>query len=108
LERGELVGDPFQRALPARGVAARLDRVAADDEAPPGLALADDHLLDLQVLGDGAVAARPGQRNGVGMAGAQLLADDEVPAGALQIAAVVLAAEAGVEHPDDAVQATLA
>jgi hypothetical protein len=49
------------------------------------------------------VAALPGERGGgLVAAGAELLPDDVVAAGALEVAAVALAGETAVEHPDHA------
>src|SRR5262249_10361799 len=57
------------------GVADGLVGVEADDEPVPGVREPD--LLDLQVPGDGLVAALPGQGGGrPGGAGAELLPDD--------------------------------
>ena len=101
---GELVGDPGERLGAAGGVAVGLVLVAADDEPPARLALADPHLLDLQVVADGAVAARAGERLQVRASGAELLAEDVVAASALQVAAVLLGSEAGINDPEHPVE----
>ena len=81
----------------------------ADDEAVAHGAVVDAHLLDAQAAVDDVVAALAGQRGvRLGAVGAQLLADDVVAAGALQVAAVALAVEAAVEHPDDPGQVPVA
>ncbi len=81
--------------------------VVADDE--PVTRVVDFDFLDLHVVGDGGVAALAGQgRFDLGRAGAQLLADDVVPAAALQVAAVVGGGEPTVGDPDDAGQAPVA
>ena len=69
LERGQLVGDAGERYLPAGGVASSLVEAAADDEAAPALALADPHLLHLQVGADIPVAAGAGERRQTGAPG---------------------------------------
>ena len=67
--------------LPHSGVALGGVGVVADDEPVLGVVEAD--FFDLQVVGDERVAALAGQRLvGFGGAGAQLLTDDVVPAGA--------------------------
>ena len=84
-------------------VALGLVGVAADHEAVAHRAVVDAHLLDLEVAGYGLVAALAGQRRkrflGVG---AQLLADDVVPAGALQVAAILGRLKAAVGDPHHA------
>src|SRR3990172_2166559 len=87
----------LKELLPYRPVADGLLRVAADHEAVANLALADDHFLDLEVVGDLLVAARPGKR-GSGLQGAlaDLLAHDVVAAGTLQVAPVLRRRHAAV------------
>ena len=97
-----------ERLLAVELVAARLLEVAADDEASARLALPDPHLLDVQALVDDPVAALAGERRAVLRSLAQLLAEDVVAAGALQVGAVLRRGEAGVGDPDHAVQPPLA
>ncbi len=62
LDAGEL-GLRGARSLLAAGVVAfGLGGVVADDEALGGVAVADADFLDAQVVADGPVAARAGQR----------------------------------------------
>lgn len=77
-------------ALADGGVADRLGGVAADDEAVAHDPLVEDDLLDLEVAGDGVVAALARQgRLRLGALAAELLAGDVVAAGALEIAPVL-------------------
>ena len=78
--------------------------VVADHEPVAGVV--DGHFLDLHVVGDVGVAALAGQgglRTSAAV-GAQLLADDVVPAGSLQVAAVLGGGEPAVGDPHDAGQ----
>ena len=75
----------------------------------PVTRVVDLDFFDLHVVGDLGVAALTGQGRGdlVGPA-TEFLADDVVPAAALQVAAVVGRGEAAVGDPDDAGQAPTA
>jgi hypothetical protein len=99
---------PRERPRAAELVAAGLVEVAADCEAAAQLAVADPHLLDLEALLDHAVAALACERGPVLRALAQLLAEDVVTAGALQVGAVLRRGEARVADPDHAVQPPVA
>ena len=99
--RDELVADML--------VALGLFGVAADHEAVTHRAVVQHDLLDLQVARNGAVAALARERRSgfLGVA-AQLLADDVVPAAALQVAAVLRGLKAAVCDPHDAAELPLA
>lgn len=87
----ELVRDSLKGAFASGAVAPCLLGVVADDQPPSGLALADAHLLDAQVVSDLAVAARARERGlDCGLARAHALAGDPVAAAAAQVAQVVL------------------
>src|SRR3990172_5114940 len=86
-------------------VAFGLGRVVADDEAPRRVAFAEADVLDAQVVADGLVAARAGERRlRVGRAVAHSLAGDPVAAAAGQVAQVLVRGEAAVDDPDAAAQ----
>ncbi len=79
--------------------------VAADDEPVAHHCVVDDDFFDLEVVGDGVVAALAGQRRGgFGGAAAEFLTDDVVPAGSLQVAAVLRRGEPAIGDPHDPAQ----
>jgi hypothetical protein len=75
----------------------------ADDEAVAQRGVVDHDLLDAQIAGDGVVAALARER-GLGLLAVapELLAEDVVSAGALQVAAVLGRLEAAVGDPHHA------
>ena len=92
LELGELLLEARNRLLAAGAVAVGLAGVARDDEALARGAVADDHLLDGDVVGDDVVAALALERQpGLRGPGAQLHPGDVVAAGALEVAQVLAA-----------------
>ena len=71
--------------------------VVADDEAVAHHAVVDAHLLHAQVVRDEAVAALSGEGGlRLYLIGAELLADDVVPAATLEVATVVRGAKSTV------------
>src|SRR4051812_45009707 len=60
-QRGELRLELSQEAGTVLALALLLARVVTDDVPPSGYAIADDDLLDAEVVGDGVVAARAGE-----------------------------------------------
>jgi hypothetical protein len=69
----------------------------ADHEPVTLDTVVEPDLLDTQVPRDGLVAPLVGERRlGLLAVGAQILADDVVPAGALQVAAVALGAKSSL------------
>ena len=86
VDDGQLHLQAFLGRLTAGPIPLRLPQVAADHKA----ALPDQHLLDLEVVRHLRVAARPGQGVQVVDPLAQLLAEEDVAAGLLQLGAVLL------------------
>ena len=99
----DLLAQTLEDLLAHRPVALGAFGVVADHEPVTVGGVVDPDLLDAQVPLDGVVAPLAGER-GVRFLGvsAELLTDDVVPACALQVAAVALAGEPTVQHPDHA------
>jgi len=97
---GDHVGEAGDEAPADGGVTFGALGVVADDEA---LACGHTHLLDAQAAGELGVAAGA-REGGLGLRGpsAQLLGHDVVLVAASQGAAVLLAREAAVGHPNHA------
>ena len=97
----DLLLEALDDLLADRAVALGPLGVVADYEPVANGAFVDADLLDTEVALHGVVAPLAGERRvGFLAVGAQLLADDVVPATALQVAAVLLAGEPAVQHPD--------
>ena len=87
---------------PDRGVASRRLGVAADHEPVAQRALVEDDLFHLEVARHMVVAALPGEGGlRLGRVAPELLADDVVAAGSLEVAAVGRRVEAPVGDPRD-------
>ncbi len=89
-----------EEAVPDRPVLHRLLRVPDDHESPLGTVFADHDLLDLEVVAHRPEAPGSLESFLVDLLGAaQLLADDDVAAAALEVMTLLLAGKAPVDHP---------
>jgi hypothetical protein len=104
-QRRELGDELGEHLLAVLALPLGLRAVVTDDVATTTLTVADDHLLDLEVVGDALVAAGAGQDvDGDLVAGTHARGQDVLAAAERELAAVLFGVHAGVAHENAAAE----